>query len=563
MDISFFSLPILFPLVSAIFVFVLGFFVFTKDVQDPINRTFGLICLVFTAWLSGTVMMFIANSMNNDAMIIFWDRFVYMGVVFMPALQYHFALLITRNKPNIFLYLAYALSAIFLFFVPTDYFVSGVFHYQWGAHTIAQPLHHLFLLFFFSYIGALLITLYRHYKKPSVREERIKIILAFIAFMILNLVGGMGYLPAYEISMFPFSLAAPSIFAIIMAYAIIRYKFLDIKVFAAQVFIALLLIVSFIKIFASWAGSWQALAVEVVLFVIMVIISFLLLRGVKKEIQRKDQLQDLADKLAVANDRLKEMDKTKSEFISIASHQLRTPLTAVKGFISLIMEGSYGKVEGPLRNALNKVYVSNERLIQLVEDLLSISRIEAGRLEYKFRAWRVGDILTDVADMFRLRARDGGLELRLELPEKPLPEANIDGDKIREVLSNLIDNAVKYTQEGFIRIAAASYDDKIRITIEDSGIGIPPEDLPYLFEKFSRGKDTNRLHASGSGLGLYVGKQIVQAHGGDIHAFSPGEGKGSTFVVDLPVKQSDEKEDVFSHREEEGASGDGKRGESK
>jgi len=224
---------------------------------------------------------------------------------------------------------------------------------------------------------------------------------------------------------------------------------------------------------------------------------------------------------------------------------LRTPLTAIKGFISLLLEGSYGKVSPQVQDVLNKVYISNERLVTLVEDLLNVSRIESGRMEFDFKPTSVEAICQEVVDTFYPRAKSEEKYLDYKKPEDALPEALIDGTKIREVISNLVDNALKYTPKGGVKVkvelCAKNEIDKclagqhIRVTVSDTGIGVPVTELPYLFAKFSRGKDISRLNTGGTGLGLYVGKSMVEANHGKIWAESDGQGKGSRFIVELPV----------------------------
>jgi len=265
---------------------------------------------------------------------------------------------------------------------------------------------------------------------------------------------------------------------------------------------------------------------------------YFLIQSVKNEVRRKEELQMMADKLAVANDQLRKLDNAKTEFLSIASHQLRTPLTSVKGFVSLIIEGTYGEINDAVRDALTKVYASSERLIQLVEDLLNVSRIESGRMQFAFEKGDIGTMLKDLYENFMLVANNKSLYLDLKLPENPLPEIMMDPSKIREVFSNLTDNALKYTEKGGVTLKAESVEDgkTIRVTVSDTGVGVPKEEIQHLFKKFSRGKDTSRLHATGTGLGLYVGKNIVDAHNGKVWVESDGEGKGSRFIIELPIE---------------------------
>lgn len=344
------------------------------------------------------------------------------------------------------------------------------------------------------------------------------------------------------------------IFMAFLAYLIVKFEAFNIKLLGAQA----LIVGQFIAIAAMFAfvtnvTNQVLIGITLILTLIM---GFNLIRSVKKEVQareelevtnlelaeRKGELQMMSDKLAQSNDQLRKLDNAKSEFISIASHQLRTPLTAIKGFISMLLEGSYGKLVPEQESVLNKVYTSNERLVTLVEDLLNVSRIESGRMEFKFENAQVADVCQEVYDTFVQRAKEHKLYLEYKLPEVALPEVFIDKVKVREVISNLVDNALKYTPDGKggVTMKVEELGENLRVTISDTGIGVPKTELPYLFAKFSRGKDIGRLNTGGTGLGLYVGRAMIENNGGKIWAESDGEGKGSRFIIELPLKQSEE-----------------------
>jgi signal transduction histidine kinase len=266
----------------------------------------------------------------------------------------------------------------------------------------------------------------------------------------------------------------------------------------------------------------------------------MLIKSVDSEIKRKNELQEIATKLAVANEELRRLDNTKSEFISIASHQLRTPLTAIKGFLSLVLEGSYGKISLEVEDVINKAYSANNHLVDLVENLLNISRIESGRIQYSFAKTDIADVIRELADSFSVVAKGRHLNLAFVYPEVPLPLFLMDSQKIREVISNMIDNALKYTQEGGVAVRLSRDGEKIRVAVSDTGVGIAPEDLSVLFQKFRRGKESGKVNVSGTGLGLYVGKSFAEAHGGRIFVESEGVGKGSTFILELPFRTEED-----------------------
>jgi signal transduction histidine kinase len=246
-----------------------------------------------------------------------------------------------------------------------------------------------------------------------------------------------------------------------------------------------------------------------------------------------NDLTEANTKLVRAYEKLHKLDRAKSEFLSIASHQLRTPLTSIKGFTSLLMEGTYGKVSNQVNVVLSKIFISNERLINLVEDLLNISRIESGRFVFDLKENEICPLLESVVDSFAVPAKAKNIEIEYHHPTKKIPPFVFDKNKMQELLSNLLDNAVKYTKEGIIKVTLKQEAKKIQITIKDSGMGIPKGETEYIFDKFQRGKGVTQVNTEGVGLGLYVCKKVIEAHNGKIWAESEGIGKGSEFFVEL------------------------------
>lgn len=248
---------------------------------------------------------------------------------------------------------------------------------------------------------------------------------------------------------------------------------------------------------------------------------------------RTNQLNIANKKLTETNKKLLVLDKAKTEFLSIASHQLRTPLSSTKGFLSLLLDGTYGKIPSKSRQALEKICISNERLITLVEDLLNISRIEAGRLTFDFRKESLEKVTQEVLDTMTLVAKNAGLTLEKKFPAKSSPLIYFDRAKMREVISNFIDNAIKYTKEGQVTVIIEESKTKIRLIVQDTGMGIGKDDLEGIFEKFQRGDRGGRVNRNGVGLGLYVCRKIIDAHKGRVWAESDGIGKGSRFIIEL------------------------------
>lgn len=233
------------------------------------------------------------------------------------------------------------------------------------------------------------------------------------------------------------------------------------------------------------------------------------------------------------NEELEKLDKAKSDFISIASHQLRTPLSAIKGFSSMMLEGSYGLITDILRDKLEKIYESAERLIRLVNDLLDLSHMEGGKMEFHFGKVDLTAMVQSVTEELAPTALKKKLVLDFVKPKKEL-FVRADEQKLRQVVMNLIDNAVKYTESGLVNVSLGEKDGWAQFSVKDTGIGMEQKEIANLFQKFMRGSEASHYHTEGAGVGLYVAKKLIEEHKGDVWAESEGEGKGSTFFVKLP-----------------------------
>jgi len=231
------------------------------------------------------------------------------------------------------------------------------------------------------------------------------------------------------------------------------------------------------------------------------------------------------------------LDKLKNEFVSVASHELRTPMTAIKSYLWMALEGQGGPLNEKQRYYLDRAYTSVDRLIKMVNDMLNISRIESGRLAIEIKSVDMKQLTQEVIDEVTPRANELGLTVSLEQSES-LPLVLADPDKIKEVLLNLIGNSLKFTpKDGKIAISFIHKGDFIETTVLDTGAGIEAEDIPKLFQKFGLlpGSYAANQAALGTGLGLYICKSIVELHEGAILARSGGKGKGASVVFSLKV----------------------------
>ncbi len=273
-----------------------------------------------------------------------------------------------------------------------------------------------------------------------------------------------------------------------------------------------------------------------VIFVTSLIIGGILIHNLGKEVNAKREVNSLIKKLELNNDKLKELDKQKSEFVSLASHQLRGPITIIQGYISMILEGDYGKVSDEVKVTLEKVFQTGTGLGFLINDYLDVSKLDKGEMEYVIQDINVSNLLDEIIQTFNIVATQNKIVLIKKYKET---NTAIRGDqnKTRQIISNIIDNSLKYTAMGSITVDIESDSKFATIIVKDTGIGIDHDNLENVFQKFNRAKEAIDMSVVGTGLGLYVARVMTEAQDGKIWVESDGVGQGSTFYIKLPLSK--------------------------
>jgi len=239
--------------------------------------------------------------------------------------------------------------------------------------------------------------------------------------------------------------------------------------------------------------------------------------------------------LRSSNKQLKKLDTAKDEFLSMASHQLRTPLTSVKGYLSMVLEGDVGNISPKQRKLLSEAFVSSERMVHLINDFLSVSRLQTGKFIMETHIVDIEKIVRQEITSLKAIAGAKGLKLRFKAPKDDLPKLLLDEAKMRQVVMNYIDNALFYSADNStIDILLSRNRNNIIFKVKDTGIGVPRAEKSQLFNKFYRASNARKRRPDGTGVGLYLAKKIIDAHQGKI-LFESTEGKGSMFGFSLPI----------------------------
>ena len=254
-----------------------------------------------------------------------------------------------------------------------------------------------------------------------------------------------------------------------------------------------------------------------------------------KNLQSKvdEQIGEIREK----NVHLQELIKMKSEFLSIASHQLRTPLTAVRGFLAMQADGDFEELPGEKkREQQTHMLMAANHLNNIVNDLLDAMELEGGHLKFLFRPVDLMTLINEVVEELKPNYDKKGLYLKVEKPSKSIPKVDAEQKYLKEAVMDVIDNAEKYTNKGGVTVRLRIKGEQAEIEVQDTGIGVPKSDLPRLSQKFSRGEKSSFQHANGSGLGLFIIRNIMNEHDGEVALQSEGEGKGTTVTLSLPIK---------------------------
>ncbi len=249
-----------------------------------------------------------------------------------------------------------------------------------------------------------------------------------------------------------------------------------------------------------------------------------------KTLKRKVEYQ--TRELKQINEELKKSNRGKSEFINMASHQLRTPLTSLKGYISMLRDGYYGSFSEEAKEKLDILFNSTERLIGLVNNLLNISRIDLGKLEPKLEKADIVKLVESSFMEMKIRGEEKNLSINLDIPESEI-FLDFDYSQMNAVVSELIDNSIKYTLEGSVKVGVKEEDERVLIYVSDTGAGLLKDEVGKIFSRFTRGEAGLTYFTEGTGLGLHIIKRYLDLHNGSIWAESEGRGKGSTFYIEL------------------------------
>lgn len=526
-DFNYFTISLL---LGGFMAFFSGLVVLLNDRSKSENQTWFAMTVSTSIWSFAYFFMTVTvdKSSARVANLILHD-----AAIFIPLFYLLLVLIITNkvNKYRIVFYIFSVVSILFLFVNPSSDFVKDLVPKAgFNFAQVPGPLYIYYFLYFSILVsfGVIVSILSIIESKDRVQKIRYKYV---IYFSVAASIGGGSVFATTFFGIPPYPLILFSLYPVITGYAILRHQLFNVKIIATQLITFILWVSIFVRMMFSTSVKEQF--ADGILFLISIVLGLFLIKSVKNEVKNREQIEALAKELEGANEHLKELDQQKSEFVSMASHQIRGPLAAMRGYASMLLEGDFGPMEPGVKDSVDKIYQSTKDLVVLVGDYLDVSRIEQGRMKYEFTQFDLKETVSTLITEYKPNFDKAKLTVSFDFdPGEYFVDA--DQGKIKQVIGNLIDNSIKYTPTGGIHLwLKRKGADKIQICISDTGVGIDPAVLPRLFEKFTRAPDASKTNIIGTGLGLYVARKMIEAHNGRVWAESAGQGKGSTFFIEL------------------------------
>lgn len=523
---------------------VIGVTVLVSKRDSNVHQLFFIMAFSAGFWTFSSTM---ADVVRLPESAVVWTQMAIVGPTYFTTIFLILSYYFPGKKEGLSLKKAILIclvSVVITVLTPSQLNVTGVALQAWGTDFVPGPLYGVLFVQMLVYFAWANVRFYRLYKKTDdalVRKQIMFLVAASILLVGSGLVTNLILPVVFDYTRASvIGPAATLFFVILTMYAILRHGLLNLKVIATEIFAGAFIFINFIQLFNSTTAS--EFAVNATVFVCTTLAGILLVRSVFAEVQRREEIQNLAAQLETANAHLKEMDNLKNEFISIASHQLRTPITVIKGYLALMLEGAYGPLSGALQEKVANMNLMNERLVQMINNMLNVSRIEKNRIEYTCAVIDLYPVIGQAVEEMSTKASRKGIGLRIEGATSGPVEAYVDMEKTIEILSNLIDNSIKYSTNGSITVSAELVPKKkcVIVTVSDEGYGMNKEDLQKVFTKFYRSSDPAIMSQGGTGLGLYVCAMFVRGMGGDIWVEKSTPGKGTAIAFALPTEPGGE-----------------------
>lgn len=517
-------------MVTAIVNTGLTWFIYNRNRASNSNRIFAFF-VAFIAFWALIILLFRLTASQSLALVLM--NLSYVSALLLAYFYYRFSNLFPREEVEDrtrlrAIQVVTALVAGVILF-PGMLTTDVVFH-EWGKEVILRPFaYYIFAFsFIFYFVGGtlrLFIKIPRHsgIERLQLWIVSVTVITAGIFGMYFNL-----YLPSPFFQNFKYIWSGPIFtffFAVVITYSIFRFKLFNPRAILAEALVYLLLLFLFVRLILT--DTLTDLVINGTLLAVVSIVGGLLIRSVTKEVEQREEIEKQERELQIANQR-------QESLIHFISHEVKGYLTKSEAAFSAIANGDFGETTPEIKNVSTMALAEMRKGASTVTDILDASNLKKGTLSFKNEPFNLIEAVEQVLNDLRPAAEEKGLKFVYHKPVTGVWTFVGDKEKLqRHVFRNIIDNSIKYTPSGSITVDLVRDSNTFRIIVSDTGVGITPEDMKNLFTEGGHGKDSIKVNVHSTGYGLYIAKQIVEAHGGNVWAESAGEGTGSRFIVEL------------------------------
>lgn len=519
----------LIPLVTVSLALIgLGVAVWWRAKRSAGTILFGILAWSLALWMSSGWLM---DGFSMPMSILVGPHLFYLTLSFGPALAYHLATFLERRSFSLRAAVPYVLSTIlFLLFESAIFFLPAVFSSPLPGLLLVSVPTAFGLLFYIAMFYAISIKLYPFvHASTTTHLETRRSLYGLILLVIYLMAGALQFLRAGS-PIGTLMVLLCIAFFIIASLGFIRVRFLDRAMEVFEPFFIVLL--SGALVFLLSARDIIQTFFALIALVFIGIFGIAVMYSLQASARRRQELERI-------NAELKTLHEAKSDFVAMVAHQLRTPLGGIRFAADMLAQGDYGELSPEAKKAVKLMKQTAERLLSLAETSLNAARFEVGAFQVSPTPIDIGAEIRMLLAEAELFAKPKGLTITAELKDLPL-QVNFDREVLRNVVFNLVDNAIKYTEAGSVTVAAAVRQGRLFLHVSDTGTGLSADDKANLFQRFYRGESSRTHQLPGAGLGLYVTQKMVEAAQGKMIVESDGVSKGTTFEIEFPLEHVDE-----------------------
>ena len=512
---------------AMILALVVGFFVFSQNKKGLVNKLLFFIMLFFATWTFLDLVLW-ANE-RPDFIMFFWSLILLVEPLVYALCVYFIYVFIEKKdisfKKKIGIF---SLLLPIIVLLPTQLALVSFDLSNCFREPIEGPIatYYIYITETIYLFWILLYAFKAYYKATEIMRKQIilvtfGIILFLLSFVSGNIIGSI----TEDWTLAQIGLFCMPLFALFLGYMIVKFKTFNAKLIGTQALVAALGFSVLGIIFIRSIDNVRAVAIATLLLII--IMGDLLIRSVKREIKQKEELAKL-------NVELEKLIKQRESLMHLINHKVKGSFTHSKYVFAGILDGTFGDINEEVRRRSEQGLEANDNGIKTIDLILNAANLQQGLIKYEMKKVDFKDVVSKSFSEKKIPAEKKGLKIEKEVGES---DYTVPGDAfwLQEAVNNLIDNSVKYTKEGGIFISLKRNAGKILLSVRDTGMGITPEDKKNLFTEGGRGKDSIRVNVDSTGYGLYSVKLIIEAHKGKVWVESEGEGKGSTFYIELPA----------------------------